>query len=630
MFTDGVATHAHEGLAQAAGYAASKRVGLYLIGIGDEQDLCDLRLHDLQVEDTIYLGDSAIFEVRLTGKGYKDLSLPILLKLRGKDGNEKEVARETVKVDPDGKSVRVKFRHKPLEKGPHKYIIEAEPPKIDPSEKPIPPSNLRLERVIEVIETEQIRVLYVEDQPRYEFRYLKFLLEREDAKQKKDKKRSIELKVLLLSADEDWPVKTDPTAIANFPPTLEELNKYNVLILGDCDPNHKQLKNRLKDIVHFARGEKEDGSKANKSGGGLLFLAGAFHNPHGYKGTPLAEVMPVEPLTDKPPKEVPRDKGMRPVLTPAGKMHPICRFDPNDGENLAIWGRLTPIYWSSSKYKTKSLAEVLLAHPKDKEEGENPGAKDEKKHPLIVQQFVGTGRSLFFGIDETWRWRRGEDESKFEHFWVQTLRYLSRGRPTRTTLRLDKQTPYRVGESIKVTVRFPDYTPGAGKDAPKIDASTPVKVRFTHTPVEGKEADPRKPELVLTKHDGSLGTYEGILKGALEGKYKFELTEPKEYAKPSSDGLAPSAEGIVEPLPGELERLRMNDEELGKAATTTNGGFYTLVNAENALRDVQRGVGSPIRAERDPTTLWNQWWVFALVVMLISAEWILRKMKHLL
>ena len=47
-----------------------------------------------------------------------------------------------------------------------------------------------------------IKVLYVEGQPRYEFRYLKFLMEREAADKKK--KKSIELSVLLLGADEAW------------------------------------------------------------------------------------------------------------------------------------------------------------------------------------------------------------------------------------------------------------------------------------------------------------------------------------------------------------------------------------------------------------------------------------------
>ena len=44
------------------------------------------------------------------------------------------------------------------------------------------------------------------------------------------------------------------------------------------------------------RGEDpKDKAKKTKSGGGLLLVAGPFHNPHSYKDTPLADVMPIEP-----------------------------------------------------------------------------------------------------------------------------------------------------------------------------------------------------------------------------------------------------------------------------------------------------------------------------------------------
>ena len=76
---------------------------------------------------------------------------------------------------------------------------------------------------------------------------------------------------------------------------------------------------------------------------------------------------------------------------------------------------------------------------------------------------------MFFGIDETWRWRFREDELRYNEFWIQTVRYLSRNRQGRVRLMLDRQMPYRRGEPIKITVRFPD-------DAPPPDAKTAVKV----------------------------------------------------------------------------------------------------------------------------------------------------------
>lgn len=636
MFTDGVTTR-DETVAQVADYAAGNNVSLYFIGIGDQQQLRDLRLHDLQCEDTIYIGDNAIFEARLTGEGYKDLVVPIVLRVRDakdKDGKGKEVAREMVKVDPNGKSVKIRLRDQPKSVGRKTYSLEVELPKTDKdkNEKPIPPANLRLERTIDVIDTKLIKVLYVEGQPRYEFRYIKFLMEREMVDTKK-KKKSIDLTVLLLDADPDWAAKdrkddlgVDKTAIRNFPPTLEDLNQYDVLLFGDCDPNHQKLQHRLKDIVHFVRGEDANGKKAQKAGGGILFMAGAFHNPHRYKTTPLASILPVEPLSDKPPPDVARVDQMRPELTPVGRLHPIFRFSPDEGASLAIWSRLTPMHWNSTGYRLKPLAEVLAVAP-----GNEP---IEKRHALAVQQYVGTGRSMFFGFDETWRWRLREDESKFNNFWIQTVRYLSRGRSLQTNLRLDKQTPYKLGEPIKITVTFPESSQGG--DGPKVNEKD-VKITVQYLPPDAKEREKDKEKdkegevhsLQLAKVEGSRGQYEGTWNRTREGKWRFWLSQP-DVRDTQPDGEKPSAEAIVELPPGELDKLRMNAREMDEAATNTQGKFYTVVNADDALNEIPRGMTPIFTGTLPPTALWNQWWVFVVALFLITSEWVLRKWKHLL
>src|SRR5207245_1010869 len=156
------------------------------------------------------------------------------------------------------------------------------------------------------------------------------------------------------------------------------------------------------------------------------------------KNTPLADILPIEPLGDRPPRETERGRTdrLKPELTPSGRVHPIFKFANDDAENAQVWQRLSPMYWTSSHYRIKPLAEVLAVHPSLKAEGPLMPNQDSRL-PLVVQQYVGTGRSMFFGFDETWRWRLREDESKFNHFWVQVMRYLSRGRSNRTDLRLD-------------------------------------------------------------------------------------------------------------------------------------------------------------------------------------------------
>ncbi len=636
MFTDGVTTR-DETIAQVAEYAAQRSVSLWFVGIGDENELRDLKLHDLNVEDEIYLGDRAVFEVRLSGNGYKDLVVPVVLKIKTKDGKEKELKREMQKVLPNGRPATIRFSDQPKVVGSHEYIIEVEPPKLEANEKPIPLENLRLTRTIRVIDTKKINVLYVEGQPRYEFRYIKFLMEREIADDKENKKKSIDLTVLLLDADPDWAAKdnkagrgTDKSAIANFPPTLAELNKYDVLVIGDCDPKHKKLVNNLKNIAHYVKGEDENGKKAKK-GGGLLFLGGVFHNPHQYKGTPLADVLPVVPLVETGPPDfarVEKDK-FKPKLTPAGRMHPIFRFTPNEAENLTILERLPSMFWFSSKYKIIPGAQVLVVHPTEESGVKNIGA-DDTKLPLVVEQHVGEGRSMFFGFDETWRWRK-EDESKFNTFWIQTMRDLSRGRSTLTKLQLDRQTPYRVGETIKVTVNFPDSTPGGvGKEPPKANEKIPVKVAVEFFPPDkGDKAEPELHTLELAKVENSWGAYEGKWPAGREGKYRFRLNQPDVSAL-QPDKKKPSAEAVVELPPGELERLRLNYQELQQAADTTMGKFYTLAKADNLLDDLPLGPSISMRMPVPPTVLWNHWLVFIGVLFLVTSEWVLRKFKHLL
>ncbi|MBI1830431.1 MAG: VWA domain-containing protein, partial [Planctomycetes bacterium] len=267
MFTDGVTTR-DERLSDAARYAKQKNVALFFIGVGDESKARELKIFDLEVDDPIYLGDTAVFGAKVTANGFKSITVPVILKkLDKRTGRTEEIMREDIRVE-DGRTARVsKLRHRPDKKGPHTYIIEIEPPPHEPGERPLPSADLRIERTIEVIDIEEIKVLYVEQQPRYEFRYIKFLMEREAPADKK-KKKSIDLKVLLLDADPDFHLQ-DKHAIEHFPATLEELNKYQVLILGDCAPDHKKLQRSLKDIVAFVNGVDEKGKARGKPGGGI-------------------------------------------------------------------------------------------------------------------------------------------------------------------------------------------------------------------------------------------------------------------------------------------------------------------------------------------------------------------------
>ena len=604
MFTDGVTT-AGDDLPKAAREASRAGVPLFFVGMGDARETPDLALTDLQAEDVVTKGDKLAFAARLTARGsIPGEPLPVIL--YEKQGDKLiERGRVMVTPDPSGNPVPVKIAHTPNEVGEKVFVLEvpSQPGEADTA-------NNRVERTVLVTDSRRVRVLYVEGTTRYEFRFVKVLLERESERIAGNK--SIDLKTVLLDSSRGW-AETDKSALPDFP-TRDQLFEYDVVILGDVDPKLLPRPNRmLQDLADFVK----------VRGGGLMFLSGEHAGVAAYAETPLADVLPVIASEGPPPRrtseEQPIVEGYRPKLTPTGRLHPLFRFSNDEAESERIWAKLQPLLWYAKGYRRRATtAEVLAEHPTVSAEG---GASGEK-HPLVLQQFSGSGRVIFMGLDETWRWRWRDDEEQFNKFWMQAVRVLSRSRLGRVELKLDKQAPYRRDERIVVTVRFPD-------DAPAPPDGTVVRVGVQRGPLPNPDGTPGTGEveaqvLTLAKVEGSRATYQATVTRTPVGEYKFLLTEPE------VSGIRPRAEAKVLPPPTERDRLEMNRADLNAAAALSNGGFYTLADADKLLDDLKDLPRVPLNQPCPPTPLWNQPATFGLVLLLLMTEWLLRKRERLL
>jgi hypothetical protein len=594
-----------------------KGVPLFLVGIGDAHDLRDIKLVSLNAPSAVRVRDYIRLSVTL--QGHKDTVVPLQLFEKGSDGKEKLLKTTPVKLDASSSSKTVELRHQPEEIGEKTYVVRLDVPRSRDPRRQQRDDYLWLQRKVLVEEARLTHVLYVEGSPRYEYRYLKTLLERESAEDKTNK--TIDLKVVLLSADDDF-AKEDKSALLDIP-VRGDLFKYDVVILGDADPQDPRIKDRLKDLADFVL----------EKGGGFLMIAGENFSPHAFKDTPLQAVLPIELVQEPAADEVDREEGFRPVLTPEGMNHELFRFTSDDEENKAIWGQLAEIYWWSEGYRAKDAAHVLAVHPtrpalgpvrpEDREKGES-------KHPLVVYHRVN-GWSMFFGFDETWRWRFREYEGRYNQFWKNTVAFLARQRAEQVEMFLEKQTPYVRGQEIKVIVKFPEKGPPPPE----------VKIRWQRAPTDptGAVTRPDPPEtLKLEKNKGSFAQFEGEIKQTREGKYVIELVTPE-----TANGPAPRAECVVIAPEGEMENLSMNRVEMVKAAAVSRGltppakpeeasgpGFYTLATAHKVLDELPAARRWELDDYRDPYNLWNHWLLFGVVVFLLGSEWILRKVKHLL
>jgi hypothetical protein len=594
MFTDGVTTKGDD-MPAAGKLAARAGVPLYLIGVGDAAEPPDLILDDLRAEDSVNVNDRLVIEARVAaqGPGMPD-SVPVTLS-EIKDGRSVEITRETVRLDPTGKPVKVRFVHQPKEAGEKTFVVEIP---VQPEESDT--GNNRIEHRVTVLEAKKLRVLLVEGYPRYDFRYVKALFEREAAG---GGVKAIEVDSYLLSAHPDHP-KQDRTSISRFP-TPEELRKYDVVILGDVDPrNLPRAESNLDSLAKYVRDH----------GGGLLMLAGEQSSPHNFRNTPLADVMPV--VCDGPPPEPSREPirdGFRPRLTPAGQSHPLFRFKTEEAESAEVWNQLPPLYWSAKGYRRKLAAEVLAVHPDRPAEPQPGGARDEF-HPLVLQQFVGAGRVLFIGFDDTWRWRLRESEVRFNQFWLQAVRALARGRVGRIEVRTDRKV-YRRDDPVRVTVRFPD-------DAPAPEG--PVRVTVDRRPPKVGGGEPETQTVQLAPREGTRATFEALLTRTPEGDYAFTLSTP------APPGTRPKTEARILPPPGELDRIQLNEQDLQRAARESRGAYYALDKADEIPDEMPSGPRVALDQPCEPLSLWNHWGMFALVLGLLTAEWVMRKKWRLL
>src|SRR5262249_17375853 len=254
-------------------------------------------------------------------------SVTLTLSEKDKEGHLQPIDTTMVKTDPDGKPVKFRLMHQPTEPGEKTYVIEA-PVQADEVK---PADNNRLERTVFVREAKLTKVVYEEGYERYDFRFIKNLLERESDRDKRNK--TIDLKVLLMDADSEY-ASEDKSAVADFP-TKEELNGYDVVLFGDVDPKDRKIGERnLRHLADFVKDR----------GGGFLMIAGPRYSPHAYKESPLRDVLAVQ-VTGPPLPEGERVAGFRPELTSIGRFHPIFRFSPDETANRAIWNHLAELHW---------------------------------------------------------------------------------------------------------------------------------------------------------------------------------------------------------------------------------------------------------------------------------------------
>ncbi|HET6328292.1 MAG TPA: hypothetical protein VFG04_26660 [Planctomycetaceae bacterium] len=577
LFSDGVSsTGDADRLSPAAEAAAASFVPVETVGVGSEQPSRDLQLYDVSAEDLAFVGDPYTISGKVKGEGLGATTVPIRLTERD---SGRVLAQGSVNLAIDGTPAPFELAYVPSEPGELDVAIEVPPLPAETNR-----DNNRETRHVS-IRKEKIRVLMADSSPRWEFRYLKSLFERDP---------TVSLKTVLQEADAEY-ASEDQTALPHFPLNKDELYRYDILILGDLNP--VLLGNSSMELV---RGFVRD------SGGGVLMIAGAEFNPAAYRGTPWEELVPLDFADAQPPAdETTLAEGFHPELTVDGlRGTSIFRMADTESATLEIWKQLPSLHWVAGTGRAKPSARVFAVWHR--------GPSTTNDVPIVVMQPVGAGKVLFHATDEFWRWRFRVGDLYFGPFWSRAVRYLSRsrllGRDRTAELTTDRSL-YSQGESPALRVRFFD------------ERFVPTAASAVSVTVERRNGERRT--VALNRSPGHPTIFEGTATSLPLGVYHAWV------ASPSFRDAPPAVDFRIETASDELLRRNLDRHELEQTAQITHGDFLTLADASSLPSRIPPGHPIPL-STRERIPLWNHWEVLLLFAGLLTAEWVLRRRARLL
>ena len=447
--------------------------------------------------------------------------------------------------------------------------------KLDPLEGETNTANNRLTRILSV-DDRKCRILYVEGEPRWEYKFLRRAAENDPALDVVSMLRTTQNKIYRQGI-------SNPEELRDgFPVKPESLFEYDALILGSVESAFftSAQQQMMKDFV-------------DRRGGGLLFLGGrASLADGGYNTPPFAELLPVN-LPSR--KNTFQRSFVAAELTEAGKQSIICRVEDDGEKNIEHW-EVLPYLANYQDPGTPKPGAVVLAN-----------ADVGGKHlPLLAIENYGRGRTAVLATGGTWRWKMQQPSSDTsqETFWRQLLRWSASASPSRVTGSVVSSNLADDGQvELRAEVRDKSFLPVANADV----AATIMQPNGSSQTIP-LQSDPL-----------SEGMYAAKWNATEQGAYVAELTARAGNETLGKDVVSFRREdGVAENFHREQNR-----DLLEKLAEETGGRYYTPKSASRLPEEIAYSEAG--MTSREMKDLWNMPALFLLLLALRGAEWLLRR-----
>lgn len=527
----------------------------------------DVGVDSVETPAKVIVGWDSKLTAVVSGQGTKGAPVQVQL-LR----NGQLLEEQPTQIPSEGGSREITFALKNPELGAFTYTVTVPPL---PGEQM---TNNNAFTVSAVVVDARNRVLYLEDTPRWESKYLTRVLRGNPAVTPLIFIRGPEGRFLTFGARGDTSMDFTDAQMAMF----------KMAVLGDLDgPTFTPA--RAEQMVKFVEG-----------GGNLIVLGGPKSwGPQGWLKTPLAKVLPVKSVTATEPVE----GKFSTSITPDGRAHPI--FQAKEGQETLALPPVLSLYPGAT---ISPGASTLV-------EAEGSAGRT----PLVVAHRYGQGKVVVLLTDSLWRWQLDPGQANaYAKFWGQLLEWMTPKEedvgPFQVDLFASVERVY-LGDALTLNARVGgsqgkdpanaevscEVTDPAGRKLPFVMARRAIATG-AGKPVMGYATDlsPEKP-----------GLYQATAKATVEGK--TIASQPYTF--------------YVQPFTPETRPQAAATTVLQALARASNGRFLETNEVTEVLSALEMKGTETERVQYD--SLWNRPWWLALLVGLLTVEWLLRRLRNM-
>ena len=388
----------------------ARHIPVHTVGFGREHATHDVEIDDVTIAPRALADSRLAAKITLHQRGYAGSKINLTIR-----DQSKTLAARTITLGPDGNLQTENLMFDIGSAGARTLQISAA---ALPGEQNT--ANNAVTRLVNV-SSDPRRILYIENEPRWEFKFIRQAEEDDRMVQIASMVRTSENKIYRQGI-------SNPQELANgFPSKPEDLFTYQGLIIGSVEagyfsPAQQQL---IRDFV-------------DRRGGGLLLLGGQFSLADGgWNATNMTDflptVLPTQPGTfhrEADPKSGTTHTTVE--LAPSGVDSVITRLVDDPIANVAKWKTLPYLMDYEDPGTPKPGATVLA----------NMITPEGRKLPLLITENFGRGRTAIMATGGSWRWQMSLPLGDTAHdlFWQQLLRWIVTDTPGHVAASVPSQT----------------------------------------------------------------------------------------------------------------------------------------------------------------------------------------------